>query len=121
MRVGFTNTLFENGYKDFSPKEQDQWGNIVYKNGVRVFTHKGTVDMPTKEYDRINRAFMYVGGQEMIINSSDSINNTPPNSLTIFQSTMMIGRFKEFSQKTKNIGDIMDTTATYSFAIEESV
>ena len=121
VRLGFTNTIFENGFKDFSPKEQDQWGNVVYKNGVRVFIHNGTVDLPLSQYDSLNRAFMYIGGQELIINSSDSVNNTPPNSLTIFQSTMFIGRFTAFKQKTKNVGDLMDSVATWVFAAEESV
>ncbi len=121
LEVGFTNTLFDNGFKDFSPKEQDQWGSIEYKNGHRVYTHAGTVDLLLKDYDAVLRAFMYIGGREMIINGSDSINNTPTNSITIFQSTMMIGRFTAFKQKTKNVGGIMDNVATFSFAIEESV
>ena len=119
--AGFTNTKFDNTYKDFSPKEQDQWGNITYKNGVRVFVYTGTVDMPTSYYDTINRLFMNIGAQEMIINGSDSLFNTPPNSLTIFQSSMLIGRITSFKQSTKQVGGIMDNIATYSFSIEESV
>ncbi len=121
LHLGFTNTKFVNGFKDFSPKEQDQWGNIEYRSGIRVFTHSGTVDMPLKNYDLFNRAFMRVGGREVIINSSDSHKNTPPNSVDIFQSTMMIGRFTSFSQQTKNIGTIMDSIAEYTFKVEESV
>ena len=121
LTLGFTNTIFENGFKDFSPKEQDQWGNVMYKNGVRVYIHNGTVDLPLKDYDSLNRAFMHIGGQEMIINSSDSINNTPPNSLTVFQATMFIGRFINFKQKTRNVGDLMDNVASFVFACEESV
>ena len=119
--AGFTNTKFDNWYKDFSPKEQDQWGNVYYKNGVRIYVYSGTVDMPTAYYDTINRIFMNIGGQEMIINGSDSLYNTPPNSLTIFQSSMMIGRITSFKQSTKQVGGIMDNIATYSFKIEESV
>ncbi len=121
LSVGFTNTIFDNGFKDFSPKEQDQWGSIEYKNANRVYTHSGTVELPIEDYDAVLRAFMYIGGREMIINGSDSINNTPPNSITIFQSTMMIGRFTSFKQKTKNVGGAMDNIAGYSFSIEESV
>ena len=120
LKLGFTNTIFDNGFNDFSPKEIDQWGNVLYKNGVRVYNHVGTVDMPLKDYDALNRAFMYIGGREMIINSSDSINNTPPNSIDIFQSTMMIGRFQTFKQKTRNVGAIMDSIAGYTFSIRES-
>lgn len=119
--AGFTNTKFDNWYKDFSPKEQDQWGNITYKNGVRVYMYSGTVDMPTSYYDTISRIFMNIGAQEMIINGSDSFYNTPPNSLTIFQSSMMIGRITSFKQSTKTVGGLMDNIATYSFQIEESV
>ncbi len=121
LKLGFSNTLFTNGFKDYSPKEQDQWGNINYRNGVRVFLYSGTVDLPTKDYDKLNLAFMYVGGQEMIINGSDSHNNIPANSMDIFQSTMMIGRFTSFKPTTKNKGAIMSNVAGYAFSIEESV
>ncbi len=121
LKLGFSNTIFTNGFKDYSPKEQDQWGNIEYRNGVRVFLYSGTVDLPTKDYDQLNLAFMYIGGQEMIINGSDSHNNTPTNSLDIFQSTMMIGRFTSFKPTTKNKGAIMSNVAGYAFSIEESV
>ncbi len=121
LSLGFSNTVFENGFKDFSPKEQDQWGNIEYKNGARVYVYSGTVDLPLSDYDALNRAFMHIGGNEMIINGSDTVNNTPPDSIEVFQSTMMIGRFTSFKQKTKNIGTIMDTIAGFTFAIQESV
>ncbi len=119
--AGFTNAKFENGYKDFSPKEQDAWGNIYYKNGVRVFTHSGTCDMPIVRYDDINRLFMFLGGQEVIINSSDSINNSVSDSTNIFQATMMIGRITSFKQNTRLTGKRMDNIAEYKFSVEESV
>ncbi len=119
--AGFTNAKFENGYKDFSPKEQDAWGNIYYKNGVRVFTHSGTCDMPITMYDDVNRLFMFLGGQEVIINSSDSTDNSVPDSTNIFQSTMMIGRITSFKQNTRLTGKRMDNMAEYKFSVEESV
>ena len=121
VKLGFTNTLFQHGFRDFSPKEQDQWGNIEYKNGVRVYTHNGTVDLPLSSYDALIRACMYIGAEEMIINSSDSIDNTPSNSITIFQSTMLIGRFTAIKPKTNNVGNLIDSVATFTFSIEESV
>ncbi len=120
MNLGFSNTKFTNGFKDFSPREQDQWGNIEYRNGIRVYLYSGTVDLPLKDYDALNRAFMHIGGREMIINGSDTYENTPPDSIEVFQSTMFIGRFTSFKPSTKNIGGIMDTIANYSFSCEES-
>ncbi len=121
LDCGFSNTKFTNGFKDFSPMEQDQWGNIEYRDGIRVYLYSGTVDLPLKGYDALNKAFMYIGGREMIINGSDTYANTPPDSIEVFQSTMFIGRFTSFKPSTKNIGGIMDTVAGYSFSCEESV
>ncbi len=121
LEAGMTNFNFKNKFKDFSPKEQDQWGNWYYIDGVRVQVHSGTVDLPITSYDQLNRLMMMIGGQKVVINSSDSIHNEMPDSRDVFSATMMIGRFTTFelstTKKNKQIGDI----ATYNFTVEELV
>ncbi len=121
LEAGFTKMAFKNKFKDFSPKEQDQWGNWYYTDGVRVHTHSGTVELPVVSYDQMTRLMMRVGGQPVVINSSDSINNEVPDSYNIFSATMMIARFITFElstkEKNKRIGDI----AQYTFSLEELV
>ncbi|MCD6432685.1 MAG: hypothetical protein J7L21_01455, partial [Sulfurimonas sp.] len=48
---GFTHLVFENRFHDYSPTEEDQWGNITYIEGVKVNIHNGTVDIQLKNYD----------------------------------------------------------------------
>ncbi len=121
IKAGLTNTLFENKFVDYSPKEKDQWGNIFYKVGIKTSVFSGTCDMLLSDYDRINRVLIYIGGREVIINGSDSDNNTPPNSLNIFQATMMVARFASMVQRTIVVDTKIDSIATYSFSIEEIV
>jgi hypothetical protein len=119
--AGFTKVNFKNNYRDFSPKEQDQWGNVFYKDGVRVSLHSGTCELPIMKYDELNRLMLLVGGNKVVINSSDSIKNQLPDGWHVFEATQMIGRFTKFelnaSEQYKRIGE----TATYSFTIEEIV
>ncbi len=121
LDAGFTNLVFKNKFKDFSPKEQDQWGNWYYNDGVRVHVHSGTVDLPIIRYDQLTRLMIYVGGRKVIINSSDSTNNEIPDSRTIFQSTMMIARFTTFELATQAKDKRLCDVATYNFALEELV
>ncbi len=121
LEAGFTKLNFQNSFKDFSPKEQDQWGNWVYIDGVRVHTHTGTVEYPVVTYDQLNRLMVMIGGQKVVINSSDTTNNEVPDGRKVFAATMMIARFTKFqlatSEKYKRIGE----TATYAFSVEELV
>jgi len=121
LDFGYSNLQFNNEYKDFSPFEQDQWGNILYKDGIRVKRYSGSVDLKIQDYDLIYREMNFIGGREVVINGSDSINNTPTNSVSIFQSTMMVGRFKSIKLATKASTNKIDGIATYSFTIEERV
>jgi len=121
IKAGFTNTAFENKFVDYSPKEKDQWGNIYYKVGIKTIVFSGTCDMLLSDYDRINRVLIYIGGREVIVNGSDSDNNTPPNSLNIFQATMMLARFTSIVQQTLVVDTKIDSIATYRFSIEEVV
>ena len=121
LEAGFTKMAFKNKFKDFSPKEQDQWGNFYYKDGVRVSVHTGTVEFPVVSYDMLNRLMLMIGGQKVVINSSDSIKNELPDGYTVFEATMMIARFTSFelatTEKHKRMGEI----AKYNFTIEELV
>lgn len=121
LDAGFTNTAFKNTFKDFSPKEQDQWGNWEYIDGVRVSVHSGSVEFPIVSYDELNRLMLLIGGRKVIINSSDSLENQAPDGRNVFESTMMIARFLTFSldsqQKNKRIGE----KGRYNFTIEELV
>lgn len=121
LDMGFTNLEFDNDFRDFSPYEQDQWGNVYYKDGVRVKRHSGTVDLPVSKYDEMVRQMDFIGGKEVIINGSDSLNNTPSNSISVFQATMLIGRFKQLKIKTSAKTNKIDDIATYRFEIEERV
>ena len=64
---------------------------------------------------------MLIGGQKVVINSSDSTGNEVPDSYNIFSATMLIARFTSFelatNEKNKRIGD----RATYNFIVEELV
>ena len=119
--TGFTNLAFKNQYKDFSPKFQDQWGNIEYRDGVKVNIHSGTVDVPMVGYDQLNRLMLKLGARKLMINSSDSRQNQAPDGHTVFQATMMIGRFTAFSMNTKVKNKRMEDMGVYTFAIEEQV
>ncbi len=118
---GFTKLNFKNSFKDFSPKEQDQWGNWYYRDGVRVHVHSGSVEYPVVSYDQLNRLMILIGGQKVVINSSDSTENEVPDGRKVFAATMLIARFTKFdlatTEKNKRIGE----TATYSFSVEELV
>ena len=119
LDAGFTKTAFKNTFKDFSPKEQDQWGNWEYIDGVRVAVHTGIVEFPIVSYDELNRLMLLIGGRKVIINSSDSLLNQTPDGRNVFESTMMLGRFTNFaldsSEKFKRIGEL----GKYNFTVEE--
>ena len=121
LDAGFTKVAFKNKMRDFSPKEQDQWGNWYYKDGVRVHVHSGTVEYEVVSYDTLTRLMMLIGGQKVVINSSDSTENEVPDSYNIFSATMLIARFTSFelatNEKNKRIGD----RATYNFTVEELI
>ncbi len=121
LDAGFTKTNFKNKFKDFSPKEQDQWGNWYYKDGVKVHVHTGTVEFPIMRYDQMNRLMIMLGGGKVVVNGSDSVHNEHPDGNKVFSATMMIARFTRFeldtSQKNKRIGEI----ARYNFSLEEMI
>ena len=119
--AGFTKMAFRNSFKDFSPKEQDQWGNWVYLDGVKAHVHTGTVEFPLMRYDQLNRMMLLIGGQKVVVNSSDSKFNEAPDGQYIFDATMMIARFTNISldssENKKRIGEI----AKYTFSLEEII
>ncbi len=121
LDAGFTNLNFKNTFKDFSPREQDQWGNWDYINGVKVKVHTGTVEYPISSYDQINRLMLLIGGQKVVINSSDSTLNEVPDGRRVFEATMMIARFVKFDLQSTEVDKRIGAKATYAFSIEELV
>ncbi len=122
LDAGFTKPNFKNNFKDFTPREQDQWGNWLYlENGLKVHVHSGTVEFPIVRYDEMNRLMLKIGGGRVVVNSSDSTLNEQPDGHKVFDATMMIARFTNFEldskQKDKRIGEI----AQYNFKLEELV
>jgi hypothetical protein len=89
---------------------------------VKVNIHSGTVDVPIRQYDMMNRLITSFGQGLVILNGSDSLDNTPPdNNELIFASTMVVGRITNFELKTRLDNKSMGQMATYSFTITEEV
>ena len=120
--AGYTNLEFTNKFKDWSPKEIDDWGGVVYKEGVKQQIHSGSVDIPITSYDKMNRLMTSIGGSTVILNGSDSKDNGEADiEKGVFLSTVVVGRIKDFELKTKLKGKRMGDMATYTFSIEESI
>lgn len=119
--AGFTNLSFTNKFNDYSPYERDQWGNVLYVDGVKTNVYTGTVDIPLVSYDMINRLMASIGGKTVILNGSDTKNNQDIDSVNFFASTMVVGRIRNFSLKTKLDNAVLAQMATYNFQIEEDV
>ena len=122
VNAGFTNLVFSNKYKDYSPYEKDSWGNVTYIAGVKTNVHSGTVDVPIRHYDMMNRLMTSLGQGLVILNGSDNLSNRPPdNNRNIFASTMVVGRIRDFQLRTNLDNKHMGEMATYSFTIEEEI
>ena len=121
LNAGFTNVSFKNKFRDFSPKEQDQWGNIDYRDGVRVNVHSGTVMFPVVRYDQLNRLMLLIGGNKVVIDGSDAKGNEQPDGRKFFESTMMVGRFTSFELSTREVNKRIGDKAMYNFSVEELV
>ena len=121
VNAGFTNLEFSNEYKDYSPTEIDQWGNVEYISGTKVNIHSGSVDMKTTNYDMINRLITSIGGSKVILNGSGNKDNLEIATEGVFSSTMIVGRITSFSQRTKIKDGDLDKMSNYTFKIEELV
>ena len=121
VNAGFTDLTFSNKFNDYSPYEKDNWGNIAYIDGVRVQVHSGSVQIYIADYDMINRLITSIGGNTIILNGSDTLDNSEPDNATTFSSTMIIGRWKVSELKTRLKDREMDQYASYGFTIEEQV
>ncbi len=122
VNAGLTNLEFQTKFVDLSPYEKDSFGNIYYVKGVKTLEMTGTCDIPITSFDMMMRLWTSIGGSTVIINGSDSKDNSVPSSKEgIFSSTMLIGRMSDFQLKTslknKQIGDL----ATYSFKVKENI
>ncbi len=122
VNAGFTNLIFDNSFIDLSPTEQDQWGNVFYKDGAKMAIHNGTVDLPISDYDYMNRTMLAIGGNTVILNGYGlKHNDKPDNKDGHFYATMMIGRMKNFSLKTTLIDKRLGEMAQYKIRLEEIV
>lgn len=121
VNAGFTNLVFTNKFNDYSPFEKDQFGNILYVDGVKTNVYTGTVDIPLTSYDMTNRLMASIGGKTVILNGSDSKDNQPVDNINFFASTMVVGRIRNFTLRTKLDNSRMAQKATYNFEIEEDV
>ncbi len=120
LDAGFTKTSFKNTFKDFSKKEQDDWGNWYYdEEGVKLSVHSGTVNFPVLDYDGMNRLMLLIGGRKVLVNSSDSLLNQAPDGRHIFEATQIIGRFTKMDMSTKEVKKRIGEIAEYTFNIEE--
>ena len=121
VNAGFTDLVFSNRVKDFSPVNIDQFGKVEYISGVRVMEHSGTVRVPISRYDQTNRLISSIGGNTIILNGSDTTDNSVPDNESTFSSTMIIGRWQISELKT-GIRDMdIDQLATYGFTIRERI
>ncbi len=121
LDAGFTKVNFKNTFKDFSPREQSQWGDWYYTDGLRVSVHTGTVNFPVLDYDAMNRLMLLIGGRKVIINSSDSLLNEAPDGRHVFESTMILGHFVKLDLATKEVKKRIGEIAEYAFQIRELV
>lgn len=122
VAAGFTNLSFSNKFIDWSPREVDQWGGVTYIDGVKTNVFSGSADIIINDYDMINRLMVSIGGSTVILNGSDSLDNSSPvDNPSIFSSTMLIGRIKDFQLKTNPKKNDLGHFATYSFVLEENV
>jgi len=119
--AGFTNLVFSNKFQDYSPYEKDQFGNIMYVEGVKTNIYAGTVDVELTDYDMMNRLMASIGGKTVILDGSDNLNNEHPDNENFFASTALVGRIRNFTLRTKLDNKKMSQMATYSFEIEEDV
>ena len=121
VQAGFTKLDFTNKYNDYSPQEVDQWGNVLYINGVKINVHSGTVDLPTAQYDKMNKLMLKLGADIVIVNGNGAKSNSPSDGLSKFDSVVVIGRIKNFALKTNIKDKRMGDLATYTFTVEEIV
>ena len=68
-----------------------------------------------------NRLIESIGGNTIILNGSDTIDNLVPDNLTTFSSTMLVGRWKISQLQTKLKDRDIAQMATYAFTLEEQV
>ena len=119
--AGFTNLNFKNSFIDYSPYGKDQWGNIEYKEGVKVRVFEGNADIELNEYDDINPLLQDFLGKKAIFDGSDNLENKKTDSKNYFASTLIVGRVRNFEQETLLENDELSQIARYSFRVEEDV
>ncbi len=119
--AGFTKLQFSNRFNDHSPYSKDNFGFVEYIDGVKALVHSGTVDVPLSRYDMTNRLLVSLGGNTIILNGSDTTDNSVPNNQSTFASTMLIGRWKASELKNKVKDKQIEQMATYGFTMTEQI
>ena len=119
--LGNTNLKFTNSYKDYSPREEDQWGNVFYKKGVVKKVFEGSADFPIEKYDETTDAFAKIAGDRIIFDGNDNELNLPLDSISRFSSAVMIGRVSAIKQATTVINGEISKYSSYSFTLTEDV
>jgi len=121
--VGFTNLEFTNEIIDYNYYEQDKFGNIIYTGDKNAKVRKfiGTADIRVKDYDDVEPVLRGMLSDKIIVDGSDNWENKTTDSQNYFNSSMIIGRLRRASQKTKLTNEKLDNLATYSFTIEEDI
>jgi len=121
--VGFTNLEFTNEIIDFNYYEQDEFGNVIYTGDKNAKVRKfiGTADIHIAEYDDVEPVLRGMLSDKIIVDGSDNWENKTTDSRNYFNSSMIIGRLRRASQKTKLKNNRLDQMATYSFTIEEDI
>lgn len=119
--AGFTLQTFANKFKDYGVFERDQWGNVLYVPGVKSNIYAGSVDVEITNYDTIRRLMSSIGGETVIMNGSDSMDNSPVDSENFFSSTMVVGRISDFALQTRLNRDALAQMANYGFTMTENV
>lgn len=116
--AGMTNLEMKHSYKDYSVLEPDVWGNIDYVERGKVNKFSGSVDIDLNTYDRMIRLLTSLGQNLVIVNAS-SDDNSAPDSINVFASTQMIGRFESFNQAAVIKDGQLARKSRYSFAFTE--
>jgi len=115
---GITLTDIAINPKDFSFYEQDEFGNITYKERAKIRRVDYKVEIKTEDFDYTQKLLTDFMGKIIIIDANDNLNNIG-NKLN---SINMIGRFREPKLRTiQRQGGELEKYAAYNFTAEEII
>lgn len=115
----YTELEYTIGFDDFSPTEQDQWGNVYRTEGTKVLKLEGQCHVPLAKMTDNARALIDISGQVAIFNGAD-VKNEIQTEDNPYGMLRMVGRLYGFKQKSVvNKNEIK--YGVYPFRIEEIV